>query len=70
MWSLRGQDPRDVLVVQDDLEGLKRYCRQVIPLGTTWSPYAMAYENNKVIALCRGVTPSLARIWPQLKNFR
>jgi hypothetical protein len=69
LWGLRGQKPRDVMVVQDDMEGLKPYCRQAIQLGTTWSPYAMAYENGKVIALCRGVTPSLATLWPETKNF-
>ena len=70
LWGLRGQNPRDLLVVQDDLAGLKPYCAQVISLGTTWSRYAMAYENSKVIALCRGVTPPLAALWPRLKGYR
>lgn len=69
LWGLRGQNPRDLLVIQHDLAGLRPYCRQVTPLGTTWSRYAMAYENGKVIALCRGVTPPLATLWPQLKNY-
>lgn len=69
LWGLRGQNPRDLLVIQDDLDALRPYCRQVTQLGTTWSRYAMAYENGKVIALCRGVTPSLATLWPEIKNY-
>ncbi|CAN5587684.1 glycosyltransferase family 39 protein [soil metagenome] len=69
LWGLRGQNPRDLLVIQHDLDALRPYCRQVVQLGTTWSRYAMAYENGKVIALCRGVTPPLTTLWPQLKNY-
>ncbi|GAA4764946.1 glycosyltransferase family 39 protein [Stakelama sediminis] len=70
LWGLRGQHPRDLLVIQHDLPALRPYCRQVVVLGTTWSRYAMAYENGKVIALCRGVTPPLATLWPSLKMYR
>ena len=70
LWGLRGQNPRDVLVVQDDLAALEPYCRQVVLLGTTRSPYAMAYENGKVIALCRSVTPPLSALWPEIRNYR
>ena len=69
LWGLRGQHPRDVLVVQRELGTLRPYCRQVVLLGTTASRFAMAYENGKAIALCRGVTPPLAKLWPQVKHF-
>lgn len=69
LWGLHGQPPRDLLVVQDDPAALRPYCRQIIVLGTTRSRYAMAYENGKTIALCRGVTPSIAALWPQLKHY-
>ena len=69
LWGLRGQHPVDVLSVQDNLADLKPYCRKVTLLGTTWSRYAMAFENGKVIALCEGVTPPLAELWPQLKLY-
>lgn len=69
LWGLRGQHPRNVLSVQQDLDELRPYCQQVILLGKTWSRYAMAYENGKAIALCLGVKPPLARLWAQLKNY-
>lgn len=69
LWGLRGQHPSNVLSIQDNLADLKPYCEKVVLLGTTWSRYAMTYENGKVIALCQGVKPPLARLWPQLKMF-
>lgn len=70
LWGLRGQRPVDLVVVQESVDDLRPYCREVAVLGVTHSPYAMAYENGKVIALCRGVTPPLATLWPRLKAYR
>ena len=70
LWGLRGQSPRNLLVVQDEVADLRPYCRDVIVLGETWSRYAMAYENGKPIAWCRGLRVPLATLWPQLKAYR
>ncbi|TCU52288.1 dolichyl-phosphate-mannose-protein mannosyltransferase [Novosphingobium sp. PhB57] len=69
LWGMRGQRPRHLVVVQDDLAGLEPYCEKVTLLDRTWSRYAMAYENGKVIALCEGVRPPLEQLWPELRNF-
>lgn len=69
LWGLRGQRPGNVLSIQDDMAGLRPYCRKATLLGTTGSRYAMAFENGKVIALCEGVKPSLGNLWPQLKLY-
>jgi hypothetical protein len=69
LWGLRGQHPTDLLVVQGNVERLRPYCDETIVLGETQSPFAMAYENGKVIALCRRVHPPLETLWPQLKNY-
>ena len=69
LWGLRGQRPTNVLTVQRSLTDLRPYCEEVTLLGTTSSPFAMAFENGKVIALCRGVKPPLRVLWPQLKNY-
>ena len=69
LWGLRGEQPRDLLVVRRDPADLRRHCRQVMPLGITVSPFAVAHENGKVIALCRGVTPSIATLWPEIKHY-
>jgi 4-amino-4-deoxy-L-arabinose transferase-like glycosyltransferase len=69
LWGLRGQHPANVLSIQNDMAGLRPYCRKATLLGTTGSRYAMAFENGKVIALCEGVKPSLGDLWPQLKLY-
>ncbi len=69
LWGLRGQHPRNLLVVQDHPERLAPYCEKTVILGTTQSPNAMAYENGKAIAWCQGLKINLQAYWPQLKNF-
>ncbi|MDB5071009.1 MAG: hypothetical protein JWM87_2120 [Candidatus Eremiobacteraeota bacterium] len=69
LWGLRGQSATDILRVQNHPERLRRHCANVRVLGTTSSPYAMAYENGKSIAYCRGLHPPLAQLWPNLKDY-
>jgi 4-amino-4-deoxy-L-arabinose transferase-like glycosyltransferase len=69
LWAQRGQPAANLLRVQRNPERLQRYCAAVRILGTTSSPYAMAYENGKTIAYCRGLHPPLTQIWPGLKNY-
>jgi hypothetical protein len=69
LWAERGQHPVDVLRVQNNPERLAPYCRTWIVLGTTDARYARDFENGKAIALCRGLHPGIAAIWPSLKIF-
>jgi 4-amino-4-deoxy-L-arabinose transferase-like glycosyltransferase len=67
-WGLRGQNPQDVLDVDSDTSGLAAHCAQVKTFGTTASPYARSFENGQTISLCRGVHPSLEKLWPAEKK--
>ncbi|WP_338467181.1 glycosyltransferase family 39 protein [Novosphingobium sp. ZN18A2] len=69
LWGLQGQHPVNLLVVQHNPEDLKPYCRQMTVLGKTYSKWAMAHENGKVIAFCKGVTPPIGKLWPKLKMY-
>lgn len=69
LWGLRGQNPVDLLVVQNHVERLRPYCRDTQVLGQTGSPYAMASENGKMIAWCRGLRTPLSALWPEIKNY-
>lgn len=69
LWGLRGQDPVNLLVVQDHPERLAPYCRETTVLATTSSPDAMSYENGKAIAYCRGLKVDPRALWPQLKHY-
>jgi 4-amino-4-deoxy-L-arabinose transferase-like glycosyltransferase len=69
LWGLRGQHPVNLLVVQGHPERLAPYCEQATVLAVTASPDAMAFENGKAIAYCRGLKVDLRALWPGLKNF-
>jgi hypothetical protein len=69
LWGLRGQLPANVVFVKRDAADLEDYCTSIRPLGTTFSPYAMPYENGKTIALCSGIRPALAELWPLLQDY-
>ena len=69
LWGPRGQNPVNALVVQDHPERLAPYCRQMTILAVTASPDAMAYENGKVIAYCKGLKMTIQAIWPSVKVF-
>lgn len=69
LWGPRGQNPENLLVVQNHPEDLTPYCRTTTILGTTSSPFAMASENGKAIVYCQGQKADLKVLWPQLKNY-
>ena len=68
-WGQRGQQPANLLRVQRHIERLRPYCADARALATTASPFAVAHENGKTIAFCRGLKVPLPQIWPKLKNF-
>lgn len=69
LWGLRGQSPVNLLVIQNHPERLSPYCEETTILGATYSPDAMAYENDKAIVFCRRLKIDIRTIWPDLKNF-
>ncbi len=69
LWGLRGQSPRNLLRVRPTLEGLKTQCTSFRVLGKVFSPYAMAWENNRLIVLCNAMRPPLAQQWNDFKHY-
>jgi len=70
LWGPRGYDGSVVLAVNVDVAQWSRICdsaRIVATFGT--SPYAMPYERNRPIVLCRGMHPSLSQLWPAFKHY-
>jgi 4-amino-4-deoxy-L-arabinose transferase-like glycosyltransferase len=70
LWGPRGFDGSVVLAVNVDVAQWSRICnsaRIVATFGT--SPYAMPYEQDRPIVLCRGMRPPLPELWPAFKHF-
>lgn len=70
LWGQRGQDPANLLIIDDDLADYAGYCTRLTVLGETRSRWAMAYENHRPIALCEGTRRPLAAVWAAFRAYR
>jgi hypothetical protein len=70
LWGPRGYDGSVVIAVNVDPQAWSALCdsaRVVARFGT--SPYAMPYEHDRPIVVCRGMHPPLPIVWPQFKHY-
>lgn len=70
LWGLHGTDGSLILHVGGKIERWQRACGSLDVLDHTDDAYAMPYENNQAIFLCRNPRVPLARIWDRLKRYR
>jgi len=70
LWGPRGYDGSIVIAVGFEPSALASLCgsvRLAARYGT--SPYAMPYERNRPIVVCRNLRPSLAARWSEFKRY-
>jgi Dolichyl-phosphate-mannose-protein mannosyltransferase len=70
LWGPRGYDGSVVIAVGFEPSALSSLCGSVslaARYGT--SPYAMPYERNRSIVICRNMRPSLAARWSEFKRY-
>jgi hypothetical protein len=70
LWGPRGYDGSVVIAVGFEPSALASLCGSVTlaaRYGT--SPYAMPYERNRPIVICRNMRPSLAARWSEFKHY-
>ncbi|HEY1883316.1 MAG TPA: glycosyltransferase family 39 protein [Candidatus Cybelea sp.] len=70
LWGPRGYDGSLVIAIGEDPGDWSSVCgsvRVIARFGT--SPYAMPYERDRPILLCRGMHPPLPELWPRLKHY-
>jgi hypothetical protein len=63
LWGPRGHDGSVVIHIGGDLERWQRICDTVQIVGTFGVPYAMPYEKDRQIFICRGMHYDLQAIW-------
>jgi Dolichyl-phosphate-mannose-protein mannosyltransferase len=69
LWGPRNYTGQTMIVVGDTPKGARRWFNEVTVVAELHNPYAAPWEN-KPILLCRGKKfPSLAEVWPKLKNW-
>lgn len=69
LWGPGEGDPRTAIIVGGDRDDNEAVCATLVEVGRVQNPYAMPYENDKPVFLCRGLKTSLRELWPRLKHF-
>ena len=70
LWGPRGYDGSVVIAVNVDPAKWSAICRSARVIARFGSsPYAMPYERDRPIVLCRGMHPSLPVLWPTFKHY-
>ena len=70
LWGPRGYDGSVVLAVNVDPKQWAGICDSASVVGRFGtSPFAMPYEQDRPIVLCRGMRPPLPQLWPAFKHY-
>ena len=70
LWGPRGYDGSLAINIGGDADRWRRICGSVDVVDKTSDPYAMPYENNRSIFICRDLRIPVAQLWGRLKRFR
>lgn len=70
LWGPRGYDGAVTIHVGGDVERWRRACGSIEIADKTGSPFAMPYENDRSIFICRGLRVPLEKVWERLKRYR
>ncbi len=69
LWGYPKSNFKNIIVVGGEVEDHKRSCNKVEQAAVVKSKYAIPYENNLPIFICRDLKISLAEIWKKQKHF-
>ncbi len=69
LWGTRGLNPDVVIAINRDVDEVAENCSEAVVLGRFGAPFVMPFENDAPITLCRGLHPSLAELWREIKFY-
>ncbi|MFA6242243.1 MAG: glycosyltransferase family 39 protein [Candidatus Hydrogenedentales bacterium] len=69
LWGPGDYTGEVVLVYNGEESELDELFAEVRQVGIFTHPYAMQYQNNKLLFLCRGIKIPLREAWPSTKKF-
>jgi hypothetical protein len=69
IWGPRGYSGNVLIDVNGDLATDRKRFRSAQVVTVFHNPYAMPYEDNLPIILCRGIKTPLPQLWPQLRDY-
>ncbi len=69
VWGPHGHDGSLLILINGDAEHWRRICRSLAIVGTFGADYAMPYENDRPIFLCRGLSFDLTKGWGRFQRY-
>ena len=69
IWGPRGFSGNVLIDVNGNLKDDRTRFHSVKLAAIFHNPYAMPYENNVRIYICRGILEPLAALWPRLRDY-
>jgi len=67
LWGPRDYTGTSIIIMGRNPR-LEQHCASVEKAASVYHPYSMPYEHIDIF-YCRGLTPPLPEIWPELKNW-
>ncbi len=58
-----------MLILSDDVGDKAELFEEVIEMGAVYTKYAIPYENNLKVYLCRNLKQSPRELWPRIKSY-
>jgi hypothetical protein len=69
IWGPRAGSWDLLIILSDEVGSKSDIFEEVIEMGTVSSKYAIPYENNLKVYLCKYPKVSIADLWPELKSY-
>ena len=69
LWGPRGRSGEVLIDVGGDCGAGEHLYASAVRAATAGTPYAISYERNLPVMVCRGPRRPLAELWPKLKNY-
>lgn len=69
LWGMREYTGEILIIIGGNPDDYKKVYQEVTQVGSTYNEYAMPYENNRPIFICRGLKVPLKDVWSSTKHF-
>jgi hypothetical protein len=69
IWGPEKFDGKLLLLLSNDLGDKEELFEDVTEMGTVYTKYAIPYENNLKIYLCRNLKQPIEEFWPRIKSY-
>ncbi len=69
IWGPGNYDGNVLIILGGELDDKKKKFESVEVVDTVYTKYAIPYENNLRVYVCRKMKTPVQEIWPEIKNF-